>query len=84
MVRREVLSPLDQVYGPSQRWWRSTKLCGYCGSRRVDDPLDGSVWVVWAAMAVEVVALSWFLAGRFAGVFLGESFGDAPGRRFPC
>jgi hypothetical protein len=72
VVRREVLSPLDQVYGPSQRWWRSTKLCGYCGSRRVDDPLDGSVWVVWAAMAVDVVALSRVPGRTLCWGFLGQ------------
>jgi hypothetical protein len=57
-VRREVLSSLNQDRGPSRRWWQSAQLCGCCGSRRVDDPLDGYVWVVWAAVAAEVVALS--------------------------
>jgi hypothetical protein len=34
-------------------WWRSALLCDCCGSRRVVGHLDGSVWVVWAAV-VEV------------------------------
>jgi hypothetical protein len=71
-VRREVLPPLDQVHGSSQRWWWSTQLCGCCGSWRVDVPLDGFVWVVWAAVAAKVVALSRVLGRSFCWDFLGR------------
>lgn len=85
-VRRVVLPLLGRDRGPSQRWWRSALLCDCCGNRRVIGPLDGSVWVGWAAAAVEVCFVPGSWPDVVLGVFLGESLsdGDAPGRRFPC
>lgn len=85
MVRREVLPPLNHDCGPSRRWWWSTQLCDCCGSRRVDDPLNGFVLVVWVAVAAEVACCLGSWLGVVLGVFLGESLGDsgAPRRRFP-
>jgi hypothetical protein len=49
-------------------------------------PLDGFVWIGWAAAAVEVCFVPGSWPDVVLGVFLGESLsdGDAPGRRFPC
>jgi hypothetical protein len=39
---------------PGLRGWQPTQLCGGCGSRRVDAPMDGFVRDVRAATTVEV------------------------------
>jgi hypothetical protein len=85
-VRRVVLPLLGRDRGPSRRWWRSALLCDCCGNRCVIGPLDGSVWVGWAAAAVEVCFVPGSWPDVVLGVFLGESLsdGDAPGRCFPC
>jgi hypothetical protein len=70
VVRRVVLPLIGRDRGASRRWWRSALRCDCCGNRHVVGPLDGSMWVGWAASVVAVC----FVLGSWPDVVLARGF----------